>query len=205
MKNKIQDKKQKVYEILQTIMEICALENETDEGGVVIHDLDYLVKGFFATLRAQYNTFGSDDNRSDLLHFRTSLFLFVLKYQSSLRNFDEFLPEIDYTFNSFYVKMKDTGENIIKLIEFFITFYDILITMNHLNLSIRNVKNLLCLEHVKKIDILGDFLIQRSLTPLDLKELCRIKIKDSLVIYNLYSINRLPFVDAKLKDYLYFL
>ncbi len=193
-----------MYEVLKTIMEICALENETDEG-VVIHDLDFFLKSFFATLRAQFNTLGSDDNRTDLLHFRTSLFLFVLKYQNSLRSFEEFLAEIDYTFNSFYVKMKETGENMIKLIEFFITFYDIIITMNHLNLNIKNVKNLLCLDHVKKIDILGDFLIQRSLTPLDLKELCRIKIKDSLGIYNFYSINKLPIIDDKLKDYLYFM
>ena len=101
--------------------------------------------------------------------------------------------------------MKETGENVLKLVEYFIMFYDTLITMNHIHLTSSNVAQLLRMEHVKKLDILGEFLITRSLTPLDLKELCRIKIKDSVMsTYNLYSITNLPTLDQNCKDFLYF-
>jgi hypothetical protein len=35
----------------------------------------------------------------------------------------------------FKLKLKETGENVLKLVEFFITFYDTLITMNHIHLT----------------------------------------------------------------------
>jgi hypothetical protein len=128
-----------------------------------------------------------------------------MKYQKALVNFEQFYADIDSTFDFFYTKMKETGENIIKLVEYFITFYDTLITMNHIHLTSNNVANLLRLEHVKKLDILGDFLIQRSLYPLDLKELARLKIKESMNPFNLLTISNLPILDQSCKDFLYFI
>jgi hypothetical protein len=100
--------------------------------------------------------------------------------------------------------MSETGENVLKLVEYFITFYDTLISMNHIHLTSANVANLLRMEHVKKVDILGDYLIQRSLIPMDLKELTRLKIKEYMHTYNLYSINDLPILDENSKEFLYF-
>jgi len=100
--------------------------------------------------------------------------------------------------------MSETGENVLKLVEYFISFYDQLITMNHLHLTSQNVTNLLRLEHVKKVDILGDYLIQRSLIPLDLKEITRIKIKEAMPTFNLAAVNDLPILDESSKEFLYF-
>ena len=77
--------------------------------------------------------------------------------------------------------------------------------MNHIHLTSNNVANLLRLEHVKKLDILGDFLIQRSLYPLDLKELARLKVKESMNPFNLLTISNLPILDQSCKDFLYFI
>lgn len=77
--------------------------------------------------------------------------------------------------------------------------------MNHIHLTASNVAKLLRLEHIKKLDILGEFLIQRSLTPLDLKEISRLKIKECMTTYNLYTINNdLPILDQSCKEFLYF-
>jgi hypothetical protein len=78
--------------------------------------------------------------------------------------------------------------------------------MNHIHLTSSNVTQLLRLEHIKKLDILGEFLIQRSLTPLDLKEISRLKVKEYMHTYNLYTItNNLPALDENCKEFLYFI
>lgn len=203
MKSRIQERKEKVNQILEIVMETgCAdFESETQ---FEIFNLDVFVRGFLATLKALFNNISSEDSRTATMTYRTSLFLFIIKYQKSLISFEEFYPEIDSTFDYFYSKMKETGENVLKLVEYFIYFYDTLITMRHLHLTATNVKYLLRLEHVKKVDILGDFLIQRSLIPLDLKELARLKIKDCMKTYSLYTVNNLPLLDQESKDFLYF-
>ena len=204
MKSKIQERKEKVSQILETVMEIGTVDDNS-KIPFEIFNLDIFVRGFFATLKALFNAVSSDDSRTSILNYRTSLFFFIMKYQKSLVNFEQFYPDIDSTFDFFYSKMKETGENVLKLVEYFITFYDTLITMNHIHLTCGNVAQLLRLEHVKKLDILGDFLIQRSLIPLDLKELARIKIKDNVMpTYNLYSITNLPLLDQSCKEFLYF-
>lgn len=203
MKSKIQERKERVNQILDTVMEIGTIDDET-RIPFEIFNLDIFVRGFLATLKALFNNISSEDSRTCTLAYRTSLFFFILKYQKSLVNFEQFYADIDSAFDFFYTKMKETGENILKLVEYFIQFYDTLITMNHLHLTASNVKNLLRLEHVKKLDILGDFLIQRSLIPLDLKELARLRIKDSMHTYSLYTITNLPILDQNSKDYLYF-
>jgi len=65
-------------------------------------------------------------------------------------------------------------------------------------------ENLLRMEHVKKVDILGDYLIQRSLIPLDLREITRLKIKEAMPTFNLAAINELPILDENSKEFLYF-
>ena len=100
--------------------------------------------------------------------------------------------------------MSETGENVLKLVEYFISFYDTLISMNHLHLTATNVTNLLRLEHVKKVDILGDYLIQRSLVPMELREITRLKIKEHMPTFNLAAINELPILDENSKEFLYF-
>ena len=204
MKSKIQERKEKVDQILETVMEIGTYD-DSSKIPFEIFNLDIFIRGFLATLKALFNTVSSDDSRTSILNYRTSLFFAIMKYQKSLVNFEQFYPDIDSTFDFFYSKMKETGENVLKLVEYFIMFYDTLITMNHIHLTSSNVAQLLRMEHVKKLDILGEFLITRSLTPLDLKELCRIKIKDSVMsTYNLYSITNLPTLDQNCKDFLYF-
>lgn len=209
MKSKIQERKEKLNQILECVMDIATVYDEPD-GELCsiprfeIYNLDIMIRGFFATLKALFNTVGSDDTRTAVLTYRTSLFFFVIKFQKSLINIEQYYADIDAAFDFFYIKMKETGENVVKLVEYFITFYDTLITMNHIHLTSSNVKNLLKLEHVKKLDILGDYLIQRSLIPLDLKELARIKIKDTMHTYNLYTINSLPVLDQHCKEFLYY-
>ena len=214
MKNTKHEKEEKAYLILETILEIAstlAADEESDEKQhqpFIIDDLEHLIKSFLATVRALFNKIGSDDNRSDLLYFRFSLLFSILKYDNvaiNALNFNEFLNDIDYTFNFFYTKLKDTGENVMKLVEFFITFYDTLITMNYLNLNDANLKSILSLEHVKQLDLLGGYLIQRSLQPLDLRELCRIRIKNTIYPYNYDTIKKLPTIDDKCKEYLFFI
>lgn len=206
MKSKIQERKEKVNKIIETVMEIGTIDNGSMCGeSFEIFNLDVFIRGFFGTLKALFNTISSDDSRTSILSYRTSLYFFIMKYQRPLINFEEFYPDIDSTFDYFLDKMKETGENIVKLLEYFITFYDTLITMDHIHLTASNVKNLLRLEHVKKLDILGDFLIQRSLTPLDLKELSRLKVKSYMKTYNLFNIENLPVLDQHCKDFLYFL
>jgi hypothetical protein len=204
MRSKIQERKEKVQQILETVMEIGTADDNSKEQ-FEIYNLDIFVRGFFATLKALFNAVNSEDSRTSILTYRTSLFFFIMKYQKALVNFEQFYADIDSTFDFFYTKMKETGENIIKLVEYFITFYDTLITMNHIHLTSNNVANLLRLEHVKKLDILGDFLIQRSLYPLDLKELARLKIKESMNPFNLLTISNLPILDQSCKDFLYFI
>ena len=204
MKSKIQERKEKVNQILETVMEIGAYD-DSSKIPFEIFNLDIFVRGFLATLKALFNAVSSDDSRTSILNYRTSLFFSIMKYQKSIINFEQFYADIDSTFDFFYSKMKETGENVLKLVEYFIMFYDTLITMNHLHLTSSNVAKLLRMEHVKKLDILGEFLITRSLTPLDLKELARITIKDSVMpTYNLFSINNLPVLDQNCKDFLYF-
>ena len=169
-----------------------------------IANLDVFVRGFLATLKALFNVVSSEDSRTSILTYRTSLFFAVLKYQKAIEHFEPFYADIDATFDFFYTKMKETGENVLKLVEYFITFYDTLITMRHIRLTAANVIHLLRLEHVKKLDILGEFLIQRSLIPLDLKELARIKIKSTMPAFSREAIEHLPLVDQYCKDYLYF-
>ena len=213
MKNTKQDKEEKAYEILETILEIASTLAVDDDNNskqkFAIDDVEYLIKSFLATVRALFNKISSDDNRTELLYFRFSLLFSILKYDNnamSSLNFDEFLNDIDYTFNFFYTKLKDTGENIIKLVEFFITFYDTLVTMNLFTLNGANLTSILSLEHVRKgHDALAGFLIKRSLEPLDLRELCRIRIKNCLYPYNYDSIKKLPVIDEKCKNYLFFI
>ncbi|RNA11481.1 hypothetical protein BpHYR1_020262 [Brachionus plicatilis] len=203
MKSKSQERKEKVAIILDLVMETGSMDDGSGEPFEIIN-LDLFVRGFLATLKALFNNISSEDSRTSSLHYRTSLFFFILRYVRSLECFEEFYPDIDSAFDHFYTRMKETGENVLKLIEFFIQFYDTLITMGHIRLTCSNVANLLKLEHVKKLDILGDFLIQRSLIPLDLKELTRISIRNTMHTYNLYSINSLPVLSQECKDYLYF-
>lgn len=203
MKSKIQERKEKVNQILETVMEIGTVDDDSHVQ-FELYNLDIFVRGFLATLKALFNAVSSDDSRTSILAYRTSLFFFIMRYQKALVNFEQFYPDIDTTFDFFYTKMRDTGENVLKLVEYFIQFYDTLITMNHLHLTSANVTSLLRMEHVKKIDILGEFLIQRSLTPLDLRELARLTIKDSMHTYNLYSITALPVLDQRAKEFLYF-
>lgn len=197
--------------IVQTVMEIGTMEDSeaAANGGEFfsfeIFNLDIFIRGFFGTLKALFNTISSEDSRTSILSYRTSLFFFIMKYQKPMVNFDEYYADVDSAFDFFYTKMKETGENVVKLVEFFIMFYDTLITMGHIRLTVGNVKNLLRLEHVKKLDILGDFLIQRSLMPMDLKELARLKVKTSMRAYNLFNISNLPILDQTCRDYLYFL
>lgn len=203
MKSKIQERKETINQILETVMEIGTIDDNS-KIPFEIYNLDIFVRGFFATLKALFNAVSSDDSRTSILHYRTSLFFFIMKYQKSLVNFEQFYADIDSTFDFFYSKMKETGENVLKLVEYFIGFYDTLITMNHIHLTTSNVAKLLRMEHVKKLDILGDFLIQRSLIPLDLKELARMRIKSCMHTFNLYSITNLPVLDQNCKDFLYF-
>lgn len=211
MKSKIQERKEKVNMIVQTVMEIGTMEDSeaAANGGEFcsfeIFNLDIFIRGFFGTLKALFNTISSEDSRTSILSYRTSLFFFIMKYHKPMVNFDEYYADVDSAFDFFYTKMKETGENVVKLVEFFIMFYDTLITMGHIRLTVGNVKNLLRLEHVKKLDILGDFLIQRSLMPMDLKELARLKVKTSMRAYNLFNISNLPILDQNCRDYLYFL
>lgn len=203
MKSKIQERKEKVTQIIETVMEISTMD-EDNNAQFEIYNLDVFVRGFLATLKALFNSVSSDDTRTNILNYRTSLFFFIMRYQKALVNFEEFYPDIDTTFDFFYTKMSETGENVLKLVEYFISFYDTLITMNHIHLTASNVANLLRMEHVKKVDILGDYLIQRSLIPLDLREITRLKIKDSMSSYNLAAINDLPILDENSKEFLYF-
>lgn len=206
MKSKIQERKDKVNQILETVMEIGTTEDENHKVKFEIYNLDIFVRGFLATLKALFNAVSSDDSRTNILSYRTSLFFFVMKYQKAIVNFEQFYPDLDTTFDFFYTKLKETGENVLKLVEYFITFYDTLITMNHIHLTSSNVTQLLRLEHIKKLDILGEFLIQRSLTPLDLKEISRLKVKECMHTYNLYTItNSLPILDENCKEFLYFI
>jgi hypothetical protein len=213
MKNNKQEKEEKAYEILETILEIASTlavdDDNNNKPKFSIDDLEYLIKSFLATVRALFNKVSSDDNRTELLYFRFSLLFSILKYDKNAMssiNFDDFLNDIDYTFNFFYTKLKDTGENVIKLVEFFITFYDTLVTMNLLTLNNANITTILSSEHVKTVhDALAGFLIQRSLEPLDLRELCRIRIKNSMYPYNFDSIKQLPIIDDKCKNYLFFI
>lgn len=203
MKSKSQERKEKVAIILDLVMETGSMDDGSGEPFELIN-LDLFVRGFLATLKALFNNISSEDSRTHSLHYRTSLLFFILRYVRSLESFEEFYPDLDSAFDHFYTRMKETGENVLKLIEYFIQFYDTLITMGHIRLTCSNVANLLKLEHVKKLDILGDFLIQRSLIPLDLKEIARIKIKNTMNTFNLYSINKLPLLSQECKDYLYF-
>lgn len=78
--------------------------------------------------------------------------------------------------------------------------------MNHIRLTSSNVTQLLRLEHIKKLDILGEFLIQRSLIPLDLKEMARLKVKEYMGTYNFFTIsNSLPMLDENCREFLYFI
>jgi hypothetical protein len=204
MKSKIQERKEKVNQILETVMNV-ATTDDSSRTQFEIYNLDIFIRGFFATLKALFNTVSSDDSRASILTYRTSLFFFIIKYQKSMLNFQAYYADIDSAFDYFYTKMKETGENVVKLVEYFITFYDTLISMNHIHLTSGNVKYLLRLEHIKKLDILGDYLIQRSLIPMDLKELARIKIKDTMHTYNFYSVNNLPILDQHCKEFLYYM
>lgn len=203
MKSKIQERKEKVTQIIETVMEISTMEEDNSEQ-FEIYNLDIFVRGFLATLKALFNSVSSDDSRTNILNYRTSLFFFIMKYQKPLFNFEEFYTDIDTTFDFFYTKMSETGENVLKLVEYFISFYDTLITMNHIHITASNVTSLLRMEHVKRVDILGDYFIQRSLLPLELKEITRLKIKDSMTAYNLATINELPILDENSKEFLYF-
>lgn len=203
MKSKIQERKEKVTKIIECVMEISTLDDENAEQ-FEIYNLDVFVRGFLATLKALFNSVSGDDSRTSILEYRTSLFFFIMKYQKAIINFEEFYQDIDTTFDFFYTKMSETGENVLKLVEYFIYFYDTLITMNHIHLTPSNVANLLRMEHVKKVDILGDYLIQRSLIPLDLKEITRLKIKENMPTFNLVAINDLPILDENSKEFLYF-
>lgn len=205
MKSKIQERKEKVNQIIEAVMEMGTMCDDESGEKFEIFNVELFIRGFFGTLKALFNTISSEDSRTSILTYRTSLFFFIMKYQKSMVDFEEFYADLDSTFDFFYTKMKETGENILKLVEYFITFYDTLITMNHIRLTAANVKNLLRLEHVKKLDILGDFLIQRSLIPLDLKELARLSVKAYMPAYNLFNISNLPILDQNCKDYLYFI
>lgn len=203
MKSKIQERKEKVTQIIETVMEIST-QDEDNNQQFEIYNLDVFIRGFLATLKALFNSVSGDNSRTDILEYRTSLFFFIMKYQKALINFEEFYPDIDTTFDFFYTKMSETGENVLKLVEYFISFYDTLITMNHIRLTSQNVASLLRLEHVKKVDILGNYLIQRSLIPLDLKEIVRLKIKENMPTYNLESINDLPILNEDSKEFLFY-
>jgi hypothetical protein len=110
MKSKIQERKEKVDQILETVMEIGTYE-DSSKIPFEIFNLDIFIRGFLATLKALFNTVSSDDSRTSILNYRTSLFFAIMKYQKSLVNFEQFYPDIDSTFDFFYSKMKETGVN----------------------------------------------------------------------------------------------
>jgi hypothetical protein len=51
MKSKIQERKDKVNQILETVMEIGTLEDENHKIQFEIYNLDVFVRGFLATLK----------------------------------------------------------------------------------------------------------------------------------------------------------
>ena len=98
MKSKIQERKEKVNQILETVMEVGTIDDNS-KIQFEIYNLDIFVRGFLATLKALFNAVSSDDSRTAILTYRTSLFFFIMKYQKSLINFEQFYPDIDSTFD----------------------------------------------------------------------------------------------------------
>jgi len=105
MKSKIQERKDKVNQILETVMEIGTMEDENHKEKFEIYNLDIFVRGFLATLKALFNAVSSDDSRTNILSYRTSLFFFIMKYQKAIVNFEQFYPDLDTTFDFFYTKV----------------------------------------------------------------------------------------------------
>ena len=94
MKSKIQERKEKVTQIIETVMEIGTMDDDSHTQ-FEIYNLDIFVRGFLATLKALFNSVSSDDSRTNILNYRTSLFFFIMKYQKALVNFEEFYADID--------------------------------------------------------------------------------------------------------------
>jgi hypothetical protein len=95
MKSKIQERKEKVTQIIETVMEIGTMDDDNTHTPFEIYNLDIFVRGFLATLKALFNSVSSDDSRTSILNYRTSLFFFIMKYQKALFNFEEFYADID--------------------------------------------------------------------------------------------------------------
>lgn len=81
MKSKIQERKDKVNQILETVMEIGTTCEQEVTGDLKIQpfeifNLEIFVRGFLATLKALFNAVSSDDSRTSILNYRTSLFFF---------------------------------------------------------------------------------------------------------------------------------
>ncbi len=103
MKSKIQERKEKIGQILECVMEVTTGENNDDEENTQfeIYNLDVFVRGFLATLKALFNSVSGDDSRTSILDYRTSLFFFIMKYHKAIGNFEEFYPDIDTYVRSF--------------------------------------------------------------------------------------------------------
>lgn len=98
MKSKIQERKEKIAQILECVMEVTTGgDNNEDEENCQfeIYNLDVFVRGFLATLKALFNSVSGDDSRTSILDYRTSLFFFIMKYVKATENFEEFYPDID--------------------------------------------------------------------------------------------------------------
>lgn len=107
MKSKIQERKDKVNQILETVMEIGTAESDDENRKCQfeIYNLDVFIRGFLATLKALFNAVSSDDSRTNILTYRTSLFFFIMKYQKALINFEPYYADLDTTFDFFYTKV----------------------------------------------------------------------------------------------------
>ncbi len=104
MKSKIQERKEKVTQIIECVMEISTIDEENSTP-FEIYNLDVFIRGFLATLKALFNSISGDVSRTNILDYRTSLFFFIMKYQRAMVNFEEFYNDIDTTFDFFYTKV----------------------------------------------------------------------------------------------------
>lgn len=94
MKSKIQERQEKVTQIIECVMEISTMDEENNEQ-FEIYNLDVFIRGFLATLKALFNSVSGDDSRTNILDYRTSLFFFIMKYQKAMFSFEDFYSDID--------------------------------------------------------------------------------------------------------------
>ncbi|CAF2159249.1 unnamed protein product [Rotaria magnacalcarata] len=124
-----------------------------------------------------------NDDRIQMLYLRTSLLFTILKYHETV-DFTNYLDLLDVYFRGIYHSVESTGEGINQIYEYIVRFYDNLILMGHLILTnnIVILKLLEC-EHVQQMQPIDMYLSWRARNPFQLKETCRLMIKNALPSY----------------------